>query len=126
MANDINDSFDELQKIIENHRKELLKEAAMKVTEKLEHLSAQEKSVSTSYAVVQSVIEYTEQFIEHSSNDEIMCMHAEIKSHIEKEIKEHCKERKNLEQVEKVDIGVEVNCANDLKQLLKTNAKITV
>ena len=125
VANDINGSFDELQKIIENHRKELLKEAALKVTEKLERLSGQEKSVSTSCAVVQSVIEYTEQFVEHSSNDEIMCMHAEIKNHIEKEVKEHCKERKNLEPVEEVDIGVEVNCAKDLKQLLKTNAKIT-
>ena len=126
MASDINGSFDELQKIIENHRKELLKEAALKVTEKLEHNSGQEKRVSTSCAVIQSVIEYTEQFVEHSSNDEIMCMHAEIKSHIEKEIKEHCKERKNLEPVEEVDIGVEVNCAKDLKQLLKTNAMITV
>ena len=123
VANDINGSFDELRKIIENHRKELLKEAALKVTEKLEHLSGQEKSVSTSCAAVQSVIEYTEQFVEHSSNDEIMCMHAEIKSHIEKE---HCKERKNLKPVEEVDIGVEVNCAKDLKQLLKTNAMITV
>ena len=122
MANDINGSFDELRKIIENHRKELLKEAALKVTEKLKRLSGQEKSVSTSRAVVQSVIEYTEQFIKHSSNDEIMCMHAEIKSRIEKEIKK----RKNLELDEEVDIRVEVNCANNLKQLLKTNAKITV
>ena len=126
VANDINGSFDELQKIIENHRKELLKEAALKVTEKLECLSGQEKGVSISCAVIQSVIEYTEQFVEHSSNDEIMCMHVEIKSHIEKEIKEHCKERKNLEPMEEADIGVEVNCAKDLKQLLKTNAKMTV
>ena len=125
VANDINGSFDELQKIIENHRKELLEEAALKVTEKLNHLSVQEKSVSTSCAVVQSVIEYTEQFVEHSSNDEIMCMHAEIKSHIEKEIKEHCKERKNFEPLEEADIGVEVNCAMDLKLLLKSNARIT-
>ena len=123
MANDINDSFDELQKIIENHRNELLKEAVSKATEKMEHLSGQEKSVSTSCAAVQSVIEYAEQFVVHSSNDEIMCKHAKIKSRIEKEIKEHCKE--NLKPVEEVDIGVEVNCAKDLKQLLTTNARIT-
>ena len=111
MVNDINGSFDEFQKIIKNHREELLKEAALKVAEKLERLSGQEKNVSISCAVIQSVIEYTEQFVKHSSNDEIMCMHAEIKSHIEKEIKEHCNERKNLEPVEEADIGVEVNCA---------------
>ena len=53
VVNDINGSFDEFQKIIENHREELLKEAALKVTEKLECLSGQEKSVSISCAVVQ-------------------------------------------------------------------------
>ncbi len=33
-----------------------MKEAAVKVTEKLDHLSVQEKSLSTEHAVVQSVI----------------------------------------------------------------------
>ena len=94
MANDINGSLDELQRIIEDHWKELLKEATLKVREKLEHLSGQEKSVSISCAVVQSMIEYTEQFVEHSSSDEIVCIHAEIRSHIKKVIKEHRKEMK--------------------------------
>ena len=116
LANDINSLFDELQKIIESRRQELLKEAALKVTKKFKCLSGQEKSLSTSCAVVQSVIEYTEQCVEHSRNDDIMCMHVEIKSRIEKEIKEHCKVGKNFVPEEEVDIGVEVSCFQDLEQ----------
>ena len=124
VADHINTSFDELQKILENRRQRLLKEAALKVREKLEHLSGQEKSLSTSCAVVQSVIEYTEQCVKHSTRDEIMCMHAEIKSRIDREIEEHCKEGRSLDPVEEVDIGVEVSCDEDLKKLCQTKAKI--
>ena len=76
LANDINSSFDELQKIIESCRQELLKEAVLKVTKKLECLSGQEKSLSTSCAVVQSIIKYTEQCVEYSRNDDISYVHA--------------------------------------------------
>ena len=124
VANDINSSFNKLQKIIESRRQELLKEAALKVTKKLECLSGQEKSLSTSCAVVQSVIEYTEQCVEHSRNDDIMCMHVEIKSRIEKEIKEHCKVGKNFMPEEEVDIGVEMSCFQDLEQFCKAKAKL--
>ena len=72
MANHINSSFDELKKILENHRQGLLNEAALKVREKLNHLSGQEKSLSTSCAVVQSVIEYTKQCVEHWLNKDIV------------------------------------------------------
>ena len=124
VANDINSSFNKLQKIIESRRQELLKEATLKVKKKLECLSSQEKSLSTSCAVVQSVIEYTEQCVEHSRNDDIMCMHVEIKSRIEKEIKEHCKVRKNFIPEEEVDIGVDMSCVKDLEQFCKAKTKL--
>ena len=126
VTNNINKSFDELVRIIENHRQELLKEAALKVTEKLEHLSAQEKSLSMTSTGIQSVVEYIELCVEDSTNDEILCMHAEIKTYIEKNIKEHWKEMKSLEPVEEVDIGVEVNCSEDLRKLCQTQAKLTI
>ena len=117
--------FEHLHKIIEQRKQELLKEVSTKVTQKLNRLSVQEKKLSTEYAVIQSVIEYTQQCMKHSADDEIMCMHAEIKSRIEREIKEHCKKGRNLEPVEEVDIGVEVSCAEELKELCQTKAKIT-
>ena len=125
VANEIVNSFEELHAVIENCKQELLKEAATKVTQKLEHLSVQAKSLSTDRGVVQSVIEYTEQSVEHSAEDEIMCMHAELESRIDQEVKEHRKEGRSLDPVEEVDVGVEVSCAEDLKQLCQTKAKIT-
>ena len=50
-----------------------------------------------------------------------MYMHAEVKSHIDREIEEHCKEGRSLDPVEEVDLGVEVSCAEDLKKLCQTN-----
>ena len=50
------------------------------MTEKLEHLSAQEKGLSMTSTAIQSVVEYIELCVEDSTNDEILCMHAEIKS----------------------------------------------
>ena len=82
----IKTSFRELRQILANREQELLKETTAKGAQKLDLLSAQEKKLSTSRAVVQSVIEYTEQCLEHSADDEVMCVHAEIQSRIDREI----------------------------------------
>ncbi len=124
VANEIKSSFAEFRKIVDKREQELLKEAGLKVTEKLDHLSVQEKSLSTERAVVQSVIEYTQQCVEHSTDDEIMCMYGDIQSRIGKETKEHQKEGRSLTPVEEVDVGVEVCCAKDLHQLLQTKYMI--
>ena len=120
----IKSSFAELRQIIDHHEQELLTETATKVEQKCKHLSEQGKGLSIACAAVESVIDYTEHCVEHSADDEIMCMHTEIQSQINREI-EHQKEGKNLELVEEVDLGVEVNCAEDLKQLCQTKANIT-
>ena len=123
--NKLESLFEHLYKIIEQRKQELLKEVVTKVTQKLNRLSVQEKKLSTECAVIQSVIEYAQQCVKHSADDEFMCMHAEIKSQIEREVKEHCKEGRSLEPVEEVDIGVEVSCAEELKELCQTKARIT-
>ena len=124
VADNIESSFEELLKIINNRKQELLQQAVLTVVQKCKNLSEQEKGLSTSYASVQSTIDLTEQCVAHSSDDEILHMHTEILSRI-REIEEQQKEWKDLEPVEEVDLGVEVNCAKDLKQLCQTKAKIT-
>ena len=124
VADNIESSFEELLKIINNRKQELLQEAVLTVVQKCKNLSEQEKGLSTSFASVQSTIDPTEQCVTHSSDYEILHMHAEIRSRI-REIEEQQKEWKNLEPVEEVDLGVEVNCAEDLKQLCQTKARIT-
>ena len=124
MANTIKCSCAELHAIIDNHQESLLTEAATRVQQKIKGLSGQEKSLSTAYASAQSVIEYTEQCLEHSPNDKVVCMRVEMQSRIDREIQEQQKEGKNLAPVEEADMGVEVSCAEDLKQLCLTKAKI--
>ncbi len=124
VAKEINSLFAEFRKIVEKREQELLKETAMKVTEKLDRLSGQEKSLSTERAVVQSVMDYTEQCVEHSTDDEIMCMHGDIQSRIDRVTKEHQKEGRSLAPVEEVDVGVKISCAEDFHQFLQTKVKI--
>ena len=120
----IKTSYAELRKIIDDHEQELLVKVATTVEQKSRHLSEQREGLSLACAVVESVIDYAEHSLEHSADDEIMCMHTEIQSRINREIEEQQKEGKDLEPVEEVDLGVEVNCAEDLKLLCETKAKI--
>ena len=120
----IKTSFNELRKILANREQELLKEATAKGEQKLDLLSNQEKKLSTSRAVVQSVIEYTKQCLEHVTNEDIMSMRADIQSQIKRELTQL--ESKDLyEPVEEADIALEVECAEDLKQICLTKAKLT-
>ena len=125
VTNIIKSSFEHFCQIIKNREQELLKEIERKVMHKMYSLSNQEKSLSTECAVLQSLIDYVEQCVKHSTNNEIMCMHTEIENLICREIKEHSKEGRGLEPVEEVNIVVEVNCGEDLKQLCQTKARIT-
>ena len=122
VANEIKKSHEELHMIIENRTRELLREAEMKVMQKLKNLSDQEEELSTACAVVTNVIEHTQQSVEQSTEEKILCTQAEHEKQIKKSIKEHYK--KSLDPVEEVDIGVEMSCADDLKQLCKTKSKM--
>ena len=124
VINDIEESFDKLKRIIECRKQELLKEAATKVTQKLERLSVQEKSLSTEHEMVQSVLEYTEQCVDDLTEDEIMCMYGELENRKGRKAEDYYKGGVSLDPVEEVDIGVEVSCAEDLKQLCQTKAVI--
>ena len=124
VANTIKISCKELHTIIDDHQESLLTEAATRVQQKVKRLSGQEKSLSTAYAVVQGVIEYTKQCLEHSADDEVVRMRFEMQSRIDREIQEQQKEGENLAPVEEADMGVEVSCAEDLKQICLTKAKL--
>ena len=124
VANTIKTSFKELRDILDNRERELLGEADRLIQEKMDRLSVQEKTLSLASAEVQSVVDYTEQCVRHCTDNEVMSTHTEIRRRIEREIKEHSKSGRSLEPLEKVDIGVEVRCAEALQQLCQTQANI--
>ena len=125
VAISIQTSFDELHKILENRKRELLHKAEVIVQEKSDKLLMQEKNLSLAKTEVQSVLDYTAGFVSHCSDNEVMSMQAEITSRIKHEIEEHGKADGTMEPVEKADVGVEVRFAEDLRQLCQTKAMIT-
>ena len=125
VANNIQTSFLELQKILDNHKKDLLEEAARKVQKKMDRLSLQEESLSLACAEVQSILDHIEQCVGHHSDNEFMGMHADLASQIQREVEERDEVVVSLEPVEEVDIGVEVRCAEALQQLCQNMAKLT-
>ena len=124
VANTIKTSFKELHDILDNRERELLGEADRLVQEKMDRLSVQEKNLSLASAEVQSVVDYTEQCVRNCTDNEVMSTHTEIRSRIEREIKEHNKSGRSLEPVDEVDIGMEVRCTEALQQLCQTQANI--
>ena len=116
---------DELCQIIQHRKKQLVTEAEGKIAQKSGGLTGQEKQLSTSCAGTDSVIKFTQHCMEHLTDDEIMCMHVELQSRIDRAIEEQQKAGNSLEPVEEVDVTVDVSFAEELKQLCQTKARIT-
>ena len=109
---------------MERHKQQLLEEAGREVNNKMESFKKQEENVSIASAEIRSIIDYTEQCVRHCSDDEVMCMHAEIGSRIKQEMEGHSQPGRIMPPVEQVEVGVEVRCAEALEQLCQTRAKI--
>ena len=124
VTNTIETSFVDLHKILETRKKQLLKEANMRVKEKKINLKGQKENLSIASAEVSRVIAYVEQCERHCSDEEVMSMNDEIDRRIKDELEEHNRPGNRLEPVEEPDMGVEVECAEAL-QLLCQKAKLT-
>ena len=125
VADTIHTSFAQLQLVLQQHKRQLLHEAASQVEEKIDKLSAQEKKLTLTNAQVQSVVDCTERFVSECSANEVMNMQIEIRRRIEREIEEYSKSEKSLEPVEEADTGVEVGYVEDLQRLCQTKVTIT-
>ena len=126
VANNINTSFEELHVILERRKQQLLEEARREVNSKITSFKRQEEKMSTASAEVRSIIDYTEQCVRHCSDDEVMCMHAEIGSRIQEEIEGQGQPGRIIPPVEQVEVGTEVRCAEAQEQLCQTRAKIVI
>ena len=125
VADTIHTSFTQLQLVLQQRKQQLLHEAASRVKEKIDKLSAQEKKMILAKAQVQSIIDYTERFVSECSANEVMNMQTEIRRRIEREVEEYSKSEKSLEPVEEADTGVEVGCVEDLQKLCEIKTNIT-
>ena len=126
VANNINTSFEELHMILERRKQQLLEEARVGVNDKMVSLEGQEENISIACAKVHSIISNTEQCIKNCSDNEVLCMYAEIGSQIKQEIEEHGQLGGIVIPVELDKVEVEVRCAEALEQLCQIRAKIVV
>ncbi len=124
VADTINTSFNQLQRILEERKQQLLEESARKVREKTEKLSERERGVIGVHDKVERIIDYAEKLLEHSSDNEVMSMHTEIEKELDQEIQTQSQSGKSREPLEEVDMGIEIKCCEALRQLCQTNAKI--
>ena len=123
--NSLHTSFKELHHILDQREQELVEDATTTAQQKLQKLSQQEKTLSLASAELQSVVDYTEQFVSLSTNNELVSMDTEIRKTIQHKVEEHSKSGRSLEPVEEADMAVEVTCAEALQQLCLTQANIT-
>ena len=126
VANTIQSSFKELREILDKREKDLLTEARKVVQEKVKKLSIQEKGISLASAEIQSVVEYVDRCVSHYTDNEIMSMHPDMMSQIERKIEVHTKSGRNLEPVEELDIGAHMNATDALQQLCQMQANVVV
>ena len=124
VTKNIEQSFQQLHEILEQHKKRLLVEATKKVKEKVSYLSVQEKHLSTSLAVIQNLVESVEQNWENATDEELITIHQQILSQIDKETEEHCKRAIDLEPVEEADMGLEIEIVDLLEKACKDRAKV--
>ncbi len=122
ITSSIKGHFTALQKILKSREQQLIKEVKAKVGQKVEKLRCQEKSLSESSKKVSSVMGYTEQFLQQSTDDEVMSMHTEISNQISKLLKEQ-DISKNL-PVEEATLEVELGGSDFLRQHCQKNIKI--
>ncbi len=117
----IETSFDDLHKILELRKKQLLGEVNRNTEDKIENLNTQKEKLSIACAAVHSVIDYTEQSAKLCSDDEVMSMHIEVMSKIQTQITESDKQKMDTEISERADLIVEVDCVEALQQFCEEN-----
>ena len=124
-AASIEQSFQELHDILERHKRKLLEKMLSLVKGKLDRLSVQEKGIDMASGTVQSLVEFVQQNIENSTDEELMTIHTQMLNRIDEEMKKHQQSSAvDLEPVEEADIVVGVECAGELEKLCHEKAVI--
>ena len=120
----IEKKFRELHEVLNRHKKLLFEETSQIAEHKLEELSTQEKSLGTTSAIIQSVIESVEHNTESSTDEELLSVHRQLLESIDEAISRQSGNLQ-LEPVEEADIRPVVTItAEGLQKVLKSKAEV--
>ena len=122
----IEQSFQELYKILDRRKRELLEKTTSLVKGKLDRLNVQEKGFEMASSTIQSLVEFVEQNIKNATDEELMIIHTQVMNRIDEEMKKHHQSSAaDLEPVEKADIMVQVECTENFEKLCHEKAIVT-
>ncbi len=126
ISHTIESSFKRLREILDKRERELLTKASQLVQDTVDKLNVhvQEKNLSSSNAEIQSVIDCTQQCVEHCSDTEVMSMLTEIQHRMEHEL-EQWKQQTVIAPVEVPNIAVGVECEDALLEFVQAKAIVS-
>ena len=115
--------FKELRDILDHREEELLAEVGAAVEKKTGMLIVQNEELSSTCAEVQSLIDGVEQCVLYESDNEVMNQHCSMFRQIKRQLKRSGSERSWV-SVKARDIAVEFSCADALKELCYSQARV--
>ena len=127
IANEIDQSFQKLYEVLDRRKQELLSEVESIGKQKLERLSTQEKTLSTSSITIKSVTDLVEQICTNSTDEELMSTQQQLVGRINEVVSNlPSEESSDLEPAEEADMKLKVDCSHILYELCLANATVSV
>ena len=96
-------SFDQLKALLNQRKAELVKKASTLAQEKKDALAAQRKGLQVAQAEIQSLVEFVEQNVENTSDQDLMGIRTQLQTKVEEEEKRH--QQLSLEPATTADIA---------------------
>jgi len=124
VANTIEASFRELHRILDERKAQLLEEASDVVQRKASELTARKERMTNASAEISGIVYYSEQCTRHCTDSEFMTIHPWVKGQVEQGLQKH-KKASDTGALDRLDMGVSVNCCEYLRQLCLARAKLT-
>ena len=82
-------SFNQLKVLLDQRKAELVKKASTLAQKKKDALAAQRKGLQVAQAEIQSLVEFVEQNVENTSDQDLMGIHKQLQTKVEEEEKRH-------------------------------------
>ena len=124
-ADEIEESFQEIHKLLDKQKLQLFSEADRIAKQKMKQLSLQEKTLLTSADMIQSVVDFVEQSVENSTDEELMSIHQQVTNRIDEVVTTHCKKQTDLEPVEEADMKLNVKCLRTMQEVCQANVIVS-
>ena len=121
IAEDVNSSFDKLLQILKRRRDELLTEASVCIYDTKTALDSQERALSETITQMHCIDKTAEDILINTVT--LLERHEEVENNIVKKVEE-CSKLSLNPAAEAPNMGVQVNCANELAALAKSQCRI--